>query len=215
MASLSSNLKTLMSLSQINASELARRTGIAQPIIHRLSTGQNVNPKLATVKPIARYFMISISQLIGEEPLPNDQSFQNLTAEHRGWNRVPLISWADAVKWPTPLSQYQNANDAVYISTDAHVSKLAYSLVIKGCAMEPLLPQGTTIIVEPKRKPNNRDFVVVHLQGEEEARLKQVIIDGRDRYLKSLNPDLDEIKVSKLTTDDQFLGVMTQAKVDF
>lgn len=62
MASFSLNLKTLMSLAQINASELARRTSITQPIIHRLSTGQNTNPKLPTIKPIARYFSVNVSQ---------------------------------------------------------------------------------------------------------------------------------------------------------
>ncbi len=215
MASLSTNLKTLMSLAQINASELARRTGIAQPIIHRLSTGQNVNPKLATIKPIAHYFMVSVSQLIGEESLPNDQSFLRVSTEHRGWNRVPLISWKDAITWPENQPVYQNANDAIFISTDANVSKLAYSLVIQGRAMEPLFPEGTTIIVEPKRNPQDRDFVVVHLHGENEARLKQVLIDGHDRYLKSLNPDFEDIKVSRFNDADQFLGVMAQAKVDY
>ena len=215
MASLSVNMKTLMTLAQINASELARRTGIAQPIIHRLSTGQNVNPKLATIKPIARYFMVSVSQLIGEEALPNDQSFLHINNDHRGWNRVPLISWLDAVNWPRTLPAYQNSHDATYISTDANVSKTAYSLVIRGCAMEPLFPEGTTIIVEPKRKPRDRDFVVVHMTGEGEARLKQVLVDGNDHYLKSLNPDLEDIKVSRLSSDDQFLGVMAQAKVDY
>ncbi len=215
MASLSSNVKTLMSLAQINASELARRTGIAQPIIHRLSTGQNTNPKLATVKPIARYFLVSVSQLIGEEPLPNDQSFLRVSSEHRGWNRVPMISWQDAVNWPVPLPHYENSNEAIYVSTDAPVSKLAYGLTIKGGAMEPLFPEGTTIVVEPKRKPANRDFVVVHMQGEAEARLKQVIMDGNDHYLKSLNPDLDDVKVARLDNADQFLGVMAQAKVDY
>src|SRR3990167_7101179 len=198
MASLSSNMKALMSSAQINASELARRTGIAQPIIHRLSTGQNMNPKLATIKPIARYFMVTVSQLIGEEPLPNDQSFIRTSSEHRGWNRVPLISWKDAINWPDTLPQYQSSSDAIYISTDANVSKLAYSLVMKGCAMEPLFPDGTTIVVEPKRKPNDRDFAVVKLPGEEEARLKQVIIDGKDYYLKSLNPDLGGIQVTRV-----------------
>jgi len=215
MASLSSNLKTLMSLAQINASELARRTGIAQPIIHRLSTGQNINPKLATIKPIARYFMVSVSQLIGEESLPNDQSFLRSGNQHRGWNRVPLISWRDAIKWPENEMVHQNTNDATYISTDANVSKSAYSLVIQGCAMEPLFPEGTTIIIEPKRQPQDRDFVVVHLNGENEARLKQILIDGHDRYLKSLNPDFEDIKVTRLNDADEFLGVMAQAKVDY
>lgn len=215
MASLSANLKTLMSLGKVNASELARRTGVAQPIIHRLSTGQNINPKLATIKPIARYFMVTMSQLIGEEPLPNDDSFLKVYSEYRGWHRVPLISWRDAIQWPDTTPNPQNGNGIVYVSTDANVSKQAYSLVIKGCVMEPLFPAGTTIIVEPKRHPSDRDFAVVHLVGDEEARFRQVIFDGKDCYLKSLNPDLQEMKVTKLKEKDQFLGVMTQAKVDY
>ncbi len=215
MTSLSSNLKSLMGLAKINASELARRTGVAQPIIHRLSTGQNINPKLATVKPISEYFMVTVSQLIGEEGLPTDKSFYRVSSEHRGWNRVPMITWQDAVDWPNAQAKYQDAENSVYVSTDANVSKLAYSLKIKGCAMEPIFPDGTTIIVEPSREPGDLDFVVVHFEGDNSARLKQVIVDGSDYYLKSLNPDLEDIKVTRFQKDDVFLGVMAQAKVDY
>jgi SOS-response transcriptional repressor LexA len=159
--------------------------------------------------------MVTVSQLIGEDPLPNDQAQLSGSTKSRGWNRVPLISWKDAVKWPELQPQQQSATDMTYVSTDAQVSKLAYSLVIKGRAMEPLFPEGTTIIVEPKRKPNNRDFVVVQMPGEEEARLKQVIVDGNEQYLKSLNPALEEVKIMRLSEAGQFLGVMAQAKVDF
>lgn len=215
MASLCSNLKALMSLAKINASELARRTGVAQPIIHRLSTGQNTNPKLATVKPISEYFMVTVSQLIGEESLPSDKSFYRVSSEHRGWNRVPLITWQDAVAWPNALNQYQESENSVYVSTDANVSKLAYGLKIKGCAMEPIFPENTTVVVEPSRDPKDRDFVIVHLHNDPEARLKQVIMDGSDYYLKSLNPDLEEVRVTKMQPQDRFLGIMAQAKVDY
>ncbi len=215
MASLSSNLKNLMGLAKINASELARRTGVAQPIIHRLSTGQNINPKLATVRPISEYFMVTVSQLIGEETLPSDKSFYRVSSEHRGWNRVPMIAWNDTLDWPAALQRYQDSEESIYISTDANVSKMAYALVIKGCAMEPMFPEGTIVVVEPGRKPNDRDFVVVHLGGTSEARLKQIIFDGSDIYLKSLNPDLEEIKVAQLQSEDKILAVMVQAKVDY
>lgn len=215
MASLSSNLKILMELSKINASELARRTGVAQPIIHRLSTGQNLNPKLATVKPISEYFMVTVSQLIGEESLPSDKSFYRVNSEHRGWNRVPLISWQDAIHWPNTQKKYEETEETVYVSTDANISKLAYGLKVKGSSMEPIFPEGTTVIVEPGRQPKDRDFVVVHLDEESESRLKQVIIDGSDHYLKSLNPDFEEIKLTRMQSKDRFLGIMAQAKVDY
>ena|SRR3990167_6463527 len=223
MASLSSNLKNLMSVAHINASELARRTGIAQPIIHRLSTGQNTNPKLATIKPVARYFMVSVSQLIGEDPLPlpKEQVFpldldESSPAELRGWNRVPLISWKDALNWPENLKQYQNSNDVAYIPTDANVSKLAYSLQIKRYSINdhPLLPDGTTIIVEPKRSPQDGDFVVVCVKGEDEPCLRQVLIKGNDRFLKSFS-SADEVKLSPFNDADTFLGVMAQAKLNY
>ena len=211
MSSLSSNLKALMGLAKINASELARRTGIAQPIIHRLSTGQNTNPKLATVKPISEYFMVTISQLIGEEALPADKSFYRVSSDHRGWNRVPLITWQNAINWTAaPISE-----EAIYVSTDANVSKLAFGLKIKGSSMEPIFPEGTVVIVEPTRAPKDRDFVVIHLHNDPEARLRQVIVDGPDYHLKSLNPDLEETKVTRMQPQDRFLGVMAQAKVDY
>lgn len=217
MASLSLNMKTLMSSARINASELARRTGIAQPIIHRLSTGQNVNPKLATIKPIARYFMVTVSQLIGEEPLPagsSDESPVHVSTQHKGWNQVPLISWEDALGWPERLADYQHSSDAEFVPTDANVSNMAYSLSIKGSNMEPLFPEGTKIIVEPNRQPQDRDFVIVRLKDTTEAQLKQVVIQGNNRYLKSLAP-AEAQNQNQFGEDDKFLGVMAQAKVDF
>ena len=215
MASLSENLKTLMSLARINASELARRTSIAQPIIHRLSTGQNISPKLATIKPIARYFLVSVSQLIGEAPLPNDQSFLSPSNHQKGWHAVPLISWEDAITWPTTLPTYQNTHGTVYVSTDANPSETAYSLRVIGSAMAPLFPNGTTLIVEPDRKPQNNDFVVAQLHNETKARFKQVVFKGEIPCLKSLNPDLGAIESPQLSNSHQLLGVMVQAKVDY
>lgn len=66
---LNHNLKQLMLSRGINGNQLAIKTGIAQPIIHRLLTGQNINPKLKTIRLIACYFNVTVSQLIGEEAL--------------------------------------------------------------------------------------------------------------------------------------------------
>ncbi|OGT54049.1 MAG: transcriptional regulator [Gammaproteobacteria bacterium RIFCSPHIGHO2_12_FULL_41_15] len=211
MTSLSANMKILMSASQINASELARRTGIAQPIIHRLSTGQNTNPKLATIQPISRYFMITVSQLIGEIPLPNEETPLRVNTEHEGWKKVPLLSWEEAIVWPESSATQTKTKNATYVTTDINVSHLAYSLKIHDTSLEPLFPEGTTFIVEPNRKPEHRNFVLVRSPGESKPQLKQMVVKGNDRYLKSL----PQATLNPLNEHDHFLGVMTQAKVTY
>lgn len=214
MTELSSNLKLLMEAAHINPSELARRTGVAQPIIHRLSTGQNTNPKLATIKPIAHYFTVTVSQLIGEVALPETISVTTHEGE-AALNRVPLISWRDAPNWPSLQSHFQGINNATYVSTDADVSEKAYSLMVEGTKMGPLFPDGTMLIFEPNRQPSDQDFVLVQLAGDIEARLKQVLTDGTQQYLKAVTPEDLETGTIPLQDATKFLGVMAQAKVDY
>ncbi len=67
--------------------ELAERTGIGQPVVHRIASGETHNPKLGTLRPLARYFGISIDTLIGEapmalpEPIQSRALLQNLLAD--------------------------------------------------------------------------------------------------------------------------------------
>lgn len=69
MKNLSDVLSHLMSTAGIGSAELARKTGIGQPVIYRLMTGATENPQILTLKPIADYFGKSIDQLIGVSPL--------------------------------------------------------------------------------------------------------------------------------------------------
>lgn len=48
---------------------------------------------------------------------------------------------------------------------------------------------GEFIYVDPAREPVNRCMVVVRLDGEERAQLKQLLMDDGTRLLKALNPN--------------------------
>jgi transcriptional regulator with XRE-family HTH domain len=69
MDNLTNVLTHLMSKNKISSSELARQTGVAQPVIYRLMSGGTENPQILTLKPIADYFSLSIDQLMGYKPL--------------------------------------------------------------------------------------------------------------------------------------------------
>jgi transcriptional regulator with XRE-family HTH domain len=73
MNTLRSNLRYLLDKAELSENELSRRTGISQQIINRMLSGENTNPKIATLTPLAHYFHISISQLIGERPMSENE----------------------------------------------------------------------------------------------------------------------------------------------
>lgn len=53
----------------ISQNELSRRTGVTQPTIHRILSGESLDPDSATLSPLAAYFEVTPSQLRGDEPI--------------------------------------------------------------------------------------------------------------------------------------------------
>lgn len=66
-------LTMLMAREGLSDNELAERTGIPQPTISRIKNGDSRDPRDSTLRPLAKYFRLSISQLRGDVPLPTDK----------------------------------------------------------------------------------------------------------------------------------------------
>jgi len=208
MQKLNQILKALMAEIRINESELARRTGIGQPVIHRIASGETDNPKVGTLSPIAKFFALSISQLIGDEPLPPNRIPGTFNPSAVGWKQLPLLSWEQAFLWP---HLPDTARPTRTVSTDQDISKNAFGLVIKDNTMEPRFPEGTLLIVDPELKIQNCDFAIVYVDGQKQPTFKQVLIDGEAIYLKPLNADF---KTTLLDKSHKFLGKVVQAQMN-
>jgi SOS-response transcriptional repressor LexA len=68
------------------------------------------------------------------------------------------------------------------------LSKHAFALKVRGDSMEPKLPEGATIIVEPEESALHGRYVVVQRKDVHETTFKQLVQDGGWQYLKPLNP---------------------------
>jgi SOS-response transcriptional repressor LexA len=202
---LSTTLKFLLERMSLSESELARQTGVCQPVIHRMASGETDNPKIQTLRPLAKFFSISLDQLVGDEPLAT--SFPTPHVEQTLYN-LPLITMSDALYWPDKIRQIpQN-----YAQTDMKTSPIAYAIKLKDSTMYPMFPDGTILIIEPNQQVNHKDFVVVHLKDEKQGLFKQLLIDGKNYYLKSVSSDYPPQKITK---KDKILGIMLQARIDF
>jgi transcriptional regulator with XRE-family HTH domain len=201
--SIATNLRKLMTLANINENELGRRTHIKQPIIHRLLSGKNKNPKLLTIKPLADYFMLSVSQLIGEQEIVS--SWQGFTTkDHHGWTEVPLMNWEQFNK----LSEHKLSK---FIVTECNISQNAFAIYITDQSMEPLFPEKCIVIVEAELEPNNDNYVVIKTANDELILRHFMLISG-DKFTNPLNHKFGTI--CKLSKKDKILGTVVRTIYD-
>ncbi len=209
MEALSHNLKRLMAYKNLNESELARSTGVAQPVIHRIAAGKTDNPKVASLSPLANYFCVSVDQLIGLQPLPpyltEDKKLQPINI----CSYVPLLDWQQIDTW---LTQPKPAPTNRKVITDVRVDPSSYALSVQDTTMRPRFPEGTIIIVDPTLQPGDRDFAIIKTAHDVIPTFKQVLYDSSRVYLKGLNPDFQGTYFDN--TNNRFLGVIVQAKMN-
>lgn len=199
-SNISINLKKLLKLANISATELSRRTGVRQPIIHRLIAGENINPTLATIKPIADHFMVTVSQLIGEKEI--DSVWSGFTAgQHNGWNKIPLITWDQL---DVPAKDWRFTEFAL---VDSDVGINAYALTIENDCMEPVFPKNCIVIVDPKQLAWELDYVIVQISGNIGTIRQYIIIDDK-KYITPINRKSGTI--CELLAQDNILGVVVR-----
>lgn len=208
MNKLSLNLKSFLLSAKISENELARRTGIAQQVINRILSGENTNPKISTLSPLANYFMVSISQLIGDEIVENAT---RLNTNHLGWQEIPKIdiNLLDKKSLKELITESEEK-----ILVDINPFNNVFALSMNDNSMEPKFPNGTILIFDPNKKPENGNFVLFKTP-ENTIEIRQIIIKNNKIYKKSLNPTHKNYQPSLLTENVIFLGLLIQSRTNY
>lgn len=193
-SSLSTNLRKLMERAHLSEHELSRRTQIKQPIINRLLSGENQNPKLNTLKPIADYFLLTVSQLIGEQNI--ETSWKGMTnKEHHAWLEIPIINYSLDKK-------FQQKS----IITECNLTKHAFALYVVDESMAPALPLGSIAIVEPEQKPENNRIVAI--KDGNEFIIRSFFIVSNVVCISPLNDKFGSIK--PLSKTQEIVGIVVR-----
>lgn len=202
---LNHNLSKLMEDNHISLSILYRNTGIAIPTIKRLQSDPTTNPTIATLLPIANFFGITVTQLIGSEPLPTDVTGYIEDKTH--WLKVPLIQWQQTIDWKKSKNQER---DDSFVLVDIDVGQNPYALKVEEDDWLTI-SKGSILIINTEIQPEHKDYIIVHKIGQNNSTLKQVMIDEGKIYLKPMNPYFQP------TVFDEsylFLGVLIQIRKD-
>ncbi|WP_296619963.1 helix-turn-helix domain-containing protein [Marivirga sp.] len=200
---LKTNLNLLMKEAHLNAEELSRRIGLPASTIKKIRNNDDPNPTLSTLTPLAKYFSLTISQLVGDEPFSESRISGSYNINLHTLNHVPLISWEEAINWP-----FKDNKVRPTITTEYEYSKDAYALIVDEDDWESL-SKDTVLLVDPKLQVEHRDFIIAHRSGQKTPTLKQVLFDEGQMYLK---PVTQKYNIAIFTSEHKILGVIVEYK---
>lgn len=185
--SLGAVLSALMKKFELSAPELERLTGVPASTTYRLLKDKQGNPTFEVLKKLASFFQITVSQLIGEEPIGNKQ--------------IPVIPSKEILSY----LKMTNEEKAKYptIPVDFPLNNKCFATTANDGLMEPFILQGSLIIIDPEREISNKDFVIFIGAHSNEPQIRQIVKDGDELYLKILN-DNYEIKITKMDNKQNY-----------
>ena len=206
------NLKTLMAFhGKTNVNDLSRAINIPQPTLYRLLSGQTAQPRNSVIESLANYFGISTNQLCGYEDLPELSSSKIKNNLNLNLKTCPIILWENLSDWPNIDF---NGYEEVILSQTGN-SGDNFAIKMKGSSMEPIFPEGCLLIFDTKKSANHHDTVIAYIQKSQSYVFKNLLIDGDNLFIKSINPELNEVPILQLTPEDRIIATLNEARIKY
>lgn len=203
-------LAQLMAESDIDDAKLARQTEIPASTISRMRLHPDANPTAATLRPIAKFFGISIGQLLGDEPLPKDR----IPGSHHSISlttaKLPIIEWDWVIEWSRSQTTRFKEKLTHWISTEKEIGRNAFALVVPTDSFGLMFRKGVLLITDPDKPAQDGDFVLIKTSSEQGILLRQILLDGNDTYIRSVNPEMKGTKL--LEEPPEFLSVVIETR---
>ncbi len=203
-------LCSLMDECDIDDAQLSRETGVPASTISRMRINSNANPTASTLRPISKFFSISISQLLGDEPLPKDRLPGTHNPTYYTSARMPVIQWDWIMNWIETRGENIKEKLKTWISTEKEVGPNAFALTIPTDSFGLAFRKGSTIIVDPSQSPKDGDLILIKIENENNILLKQFMVDGREHYIRSVNPEMKSI--IPLTESCKAIGIVIETR---
>lgn len=106
--------------------------------------------------------------------------------------KIPLLTLAEACVMGAnyPLTSEHN------IIITRNISEFGFAIELVGKSMLPKFDEGSILIVDPKEKIADGDFVIAKSDIFPEAVCRQIIFGADGKYLIALNPKFQPMKLS-------------------
>lgn len=113
-------IRRLMDELQMTEAELCRGVNLPQTTINRLLSCQTNDPRMSTLAAIAKFFDVTIEQLMGVEPLVLNAGVRMLKG-----SVLPIIPWEHLTTWLETNTCKDSATQ--YVKTEKFLNKCSFA----------------------------------------------------------------------------------------
>jgi phage repressor protein C with HTH and peptisase S24 domain len=215
------NLEWLISQRKTNPYELQRATGVPQPTIHRILTGESSDPRTKTLQPLADFFQGSLADL-RERDLAGDNPLEGLRAGSVGRveaaaSNDPRFTLIAKVRLrltagvsgfevePEPFDGTTTAVSTEWIERHGYRADKLIAVLVRGESMWPNYREGDLIIVNTADQ-KLIDGAVYAINYDGEPVVKRLTKDAGRWWLTSDNPDQQQFYRRTCDESVQIIG---------
>lgn len=169
----------------LTPSEIARRTNVPQPTVHRILSGQSEDPKITIIRKIAECLGTTLAEIEGAEERKQSYLIKESSPIYNQKKNVPLLDWDQitnekakkiALTIPCPTDHGPNTF-ATRVKDNTMTAQYGRSY-----------PEGSIIFIDPDQahKAKSGDRVLALIEGTIPTFKLYGETDG-ERYLQSIN----------------------------
>ena len=160
-------------------------------------------PSKSKLKDIASRFQVSHEWLAfgkGEMNLPRAPKAPT------GVRKFPVLTFNEAPNYEKILPGFSGPTLSLDVAEVSDETFVVYSI---GTAMSGRFPEGTMLIVDPRAKPQDGDYVLAAIAKLPEAIFRQLVLGDAGKYLYAHDP---RYQTHKLNSADIIIGKVVQAR---
>lgn len=199
------NLEWLISQRKTNPYDLQRATGVPQPTIHRILTGESSDPRTKTLQPLADYFKVSVADMRDRDLAAPSDALAGLPAG--SYMRVEAIGPGDSrlthipkVRLrltagisgfevePEPFDGTTTTVPTDWLERNGFDRTKLIAITVRGESMEPTFYEGDLVVVNTG-DDKLVDGGVYAINYEGEPVVKRLTRDAGQWWLNSDNVD--------------------------
>ncbi len=184
--------------------ELAQSLRLPVLTIRRLISEETTDPRISTLKLIAKHFNVTVDDLIES----NNKAHMGMIDKNKP-QFVPKLDWETAEKINTSLQDIDLSNwpewQPIALGKQELINENTFAIESRP-SMYPRFPIGTIFIITPNIAPTDGDIVLVRINKNNELTIRELVIDPPQWHLHPVVPGSSVIQFRK--EDYKIIGVV-------